>query len=109
MANFALTASVTGLGTVLTVNAVSTNMYTVQAKMTIPTIGGGAVAQSALVAVVNLNGSPMYTGLPGARGLRVLLACTAGDVITVVFSSAAPVDQDKNAIRATIGVSEGEN
>jgi len=87
MANLSLTASVTGLGSVLSVVAPTTDTYTVKGKITLPTIGQGDAATSALVVVVNQNGSPIYTGAAGSRGFRTLVNCTAGDVCVICEKS----------------------
>lgn len=106
MANFYVSQSVVGLGTVATVTAPSTSIYSVEGKISVPTIGQGATANSSVVAVVNVNGSPVYTGSAGAEGLQVKAACNAGDIITVVLSSSNPVDLGLNKIKSTISVSE---
>lgn len=105
-ANFSLNLSSQGLTTV-TVGAVETATYHIEGKLTLPSITNGDSANSAVVVTVSVNGTPKYTGLPGSRGFATAPACTAGDTITIVTSSAAAVDQNSNAIRSTISIWEG--
>lgn len=80
--------------------------YFVEGKISLPTIVGGA-GPSAVVAVINQNASPVYTGLAGAEGFRADLLCAAGDVIQIVLSSAAAADQALNVIKATVAYGIG--
>lgn len=105
-AHFSVNLSSQGLTTV-TVGAPETATYHIEGKLTLPTVTTGATANSAVVVVVNVNGSPVYTGLAGAEGFATSPACTAGDTITIVTSSAAAVDQQSNSIRSTISIWEG--
>ncbi len=64
---------------------------------------------SGLNIVVNKAGSAIYTlGSPSptqpSLGGSVRIQCTAADVITVVFSSLAPVDQLPNAVKSTVNL-----
>lgn len=95
-----------GLGT-FTQNLPAAGNYFVEGKSSIPTIVGGGGA-SALVATVNLNGSPIYTGTAGAEGFgRVTFAAAALDALTIVFTSANAVDAALNAVKSSIVISQG--
>ncbi len=100
----------TGLGTIATFKADVTGLYDVAGTITLPTVINGGVqpgqAPSALVVVVNKNGSPAYTGFAGAEGFFAQVYCAATDVLTVVLSSSAPVDQGLNVIKTTVSMSE---
>lgn len=70
--------------------------------------GGGPTVPSLIVTVVNQNGTPIYTSAAGDRGFSLrAVQCTAADVITVVTSSSLASDQQPNAMRLTLAVSEG--
>lgn len=106
MANFSNSRSVQGLGTIASITVPTTDRYTIRGKIALPTLSEGA-GKSAVVAVVNVNGSPVYTGQAGAMGFETSPFCSANDVITVVLSSAASPDQGNNVIKTTISISEG--
>jgi hypothetical protein len=123
MANQASTQTVSGLGTT-TINITSTDTYNVDVTLELPRYsnsvtqgaGGGAATGSGstakvlsqVVTVINRNGTPIVTSAAGARGVSAnTIACTAGDTITVVTSSSASQDQQPNAVKATIALSEG--
>ncbi len=72
----------------------------------------GAVVSSSLVVVVNKNGSPVYTAPALAAGQSALqfkfdLMCAATDIITVVLSSSAPVDNALNNIKSIVSIGQG--
>lgn len=60
---------------------------------------------SAVLVVINLNGSPVYTGIAGATGFQAVVACAAADTLAFVYSSSAAPDQGLNAIKSTISIS----
>lgn len=95
-----------GLGTT-TLKVPDAGPYMVQGKISLPQINTGASANSAVVTVVNKNGSPVYTGTAGAEGFGVEVTCAANDTLTIVLSSAATVDQPANVIKANISISGG--
>jgi hypothetical protein len=112
----------TGLGTVASYTASTTDEYLVQGTLTIPTIQNGGVIPSLVInnvltaeqqpsqviATVNKNGSPVYTSLTGMQGFKTRVSCTTLDVITVVLSSSnTAVDAMPNAIKSTITISRG--
>jgi hypothetical protein len=106
MANYNTTATTQGL-TTYTVTAPTTDIYVVDIKTTFPTLtSSGGTQQSALVTTVNQNGSPVAT-YSVSRGSQTRIAATAGDTISVVFSSSSAVDQAINSIKSTIAISEG--
>lgn len=96
-----------GLGT-YSVKVPDTGPYFVDIKSSIPTLvnGGG---QSSLVITVNKNSSTtVYTGVAGAEGAKAEFPATAGDIVNVIFSSAATPDQGLNAIKSVISVGSGQ-
>lgn len=97
-----------GLGTAASVKVPDAGIYAVSATSTIPSIPTGDPAASALVAVVNKNGSPVYTGSAGSRGFQTQVSCAAADVITVVLSSSSSEDSQLNAVKTTISISLAE-
>lgn len=103
--DFNQNAAIGGLNTysVIVPNA---GPYAIKGKLTLPTIVGGGGASSCVV-TVNQNGSPVYTGVAGAEGYFTTLNCAVGDTIAVVLSSAAAVDQALNAVKATVGITQG--
>lgn len=94
-----------GLGTDTT-KVPNAGSYQVKGKITLPSIPMGSATASALVVTINVNGSPIYTGNPGSRGFRAIANCSAADTITIVFSSAASVDLENNAIKSNISISQ---
>lgn len=118
-------ASVAGLGTTsYTVTAADAGFITVNVQSTIPHDPGSQLnsAQvspqaSALQIVINQNGTPKVTVGGSAQnptpnqpsmGAVAKLQCVAGDVITVVLSSANSADANPNAVKSTINLYQGE-
>lgn len=114
-----------GLGTqTYTVTAASAGLITVQFKSFIPYIASGTSGNSSattggssLQVVINQDtgGGPvakLTVGSPSPTqplmGGSVSLQCAAGDVLTVVLTSAAAVDNALNAIKSIINVFQGE-
>lgn len=122
MANFSNTQTVTNLGT-NTVLIPTTDMYQIQGTLTLPNVvssatqgpgggsgtgTGGTSVPSQVVLVVKQNGSTILTMPAGALGFSIPnLPCTAGDSITFTTSSSLSQDQQPNAIRLTLAISEG--
>lgn len=123
MANFSQSASFSGIGT-YTMTIPTTDTYNFQATLTLPNsdatasqgAGGGAGTGSAgnsrivsqVVLTINKNGSPVLASAAGDRGISVnALACTVGDVMTFVTSSAQASDKASNSVRVTLAISEG--
>lgn len=102
MANFTATNSLNGLQTTTLFIAPTTGLYFVNGQLTLPSLSqGGGV--SAVVAVVNVAGSPVYTGTAGATGFQANVSCTAGDTVNVALSSAAAPDLVLNAVKGVVG------
>ncbi len=107
-----------GLGT-STFTVVTAGLYTVAFTSTIPYQASGSSADSsvttggsALSVVVNLQGSPVLTvASPSptqpSMGGSVAMQCAAADVITVVLTSAAAADSQKNSIKTIINLFQG--
>ena len=69
---------------------------------------GGTKVISQVVVTIKQNGTTIYTGQTGAEGFSLpALSCTAGDVITITPSSSLAQDQQPQAIKMTVQVSEG--
>lgn len=96
----------TGL-TTLTTSVPTAGPYVIEGKLLLPTLvnGGGA---SSCVVTVNQNSTPIYTGLAGAEGFFTNASAAAGDIFTIVTTSAAPADQPLNVIKMTVSMSSGE-
>lgn len=67
---------------------------------------------TALSIVINKNGSPVYTApvitpTQSALQCKVDLLLTAADVITVVLSSSAPIDNQLNSLKTTVSIGDG--
>lgn len=126
----ASTQTVNGL-TTTTIPIPTTDFYTVAGTLQLPktgpiatqgpgggtgtgsggNIGGtGQMMPSQVVVTVNHNGSPIYTGMAGAKGFSTGAQCTAGDTMTVVLTSSensTQADPQPNAVQCTITVIEG--
>lgn len=94
-----------GLGT-MTYAIPSTGIYNVQVQST-------EVPASSLSIVVNKNGSPIFTApvlspTQQAVQFRISFLATAADVITVVLSSGAAVDNQFNTVKTNISIGTGE-
>lgn len=94
-----------GLGT-LSITVPVAGTYFVSGNISIPTISTGSSPSSCLV-VINKNGSPVFTGNAGDEGFYANFVCAAADVVAVVFSSSAAVDQLLNVIKSTISIGLG--
>jgi hypothetical protein len=119
---FNLATTVTNLQA-LTINIPTTDQYWIAGTLTTSTqvssatqgAGGGAgtgtggtTVDSQVVVTIKQNGSTIYTGQTGALGFTLpAVQCTAGDVITITPSSSLAQDQQPQAIKMTVNVSEG--
>jgi len=115
--------SASGLGTILTVNIPTSDIYnfmgtlTATTQVSAATAGpgggagtgtGGADVQSQVVVTVKQNGTTIFTSAAGDLGFGLsAVVCAASDVITFTTSSSLAQDQQPNAIRLTLAVSEG--
>jgi hypothetical protein len=123
MANFVSVQTATNLGTT-TINIPTTDTYNFVGTLTAPNLvptptpgaGGGAgtgtgsgpEVPSQIVVTVKQNGTTLLTTAPGALGFSLnTMQCTAGDIFTFVTSSSSPQDQQPQAIKLTLAVSEG--
>ncbi len=94
-----------GLGT-LTFNVTDDGLYTVQAQVTV-------IPESSLVILVKQNGvtkytAPTFTPTQEALQFKTTLKCVDTDVVTVVLSSSADIDNEKNSVKSNISISLGE-
>lgn len=78
--------------------------YKVDGKLSLPNISQGDSANSAVVAVISQNGSPVFTSSAGSEGFQVSMVCAANDVILVSLSSGAAVDQGKNIVKCVVAI-----
>lgn len=102
MSNTRSPRTVIGLGT-FSFTAVQTGAHNVKGKMTLPEINQGASANSQVIVTINVNGgATIFTGPAGARSFESGSYLTAGDVLNVILSSSAPVDNELNAVKSTI-------
>lgn len=76
--------------------------YNVRCDLNLPTIPESSPSNSQVVATFTQNGTPVYTSKPGDLGAQFNLSCAAGDVIAVVLSSGAAIDQPTNVVRGTV-------
>jgi hypothetical protein len=123
MANFTSSQTVTGLQTT-TVNIPTTDQYSFTGTLTTTNndgsmsaygTGGGAGTgtggepiQSQVVVTIKQNGSTILTTAAGARGFALpAVECTAGDVMTFALNSSLAQDEQTNAIKMTLTVTEG--
>ena len=108
MANFNQNLEFCGLGT-LSFTIPVAGPYFVEGHMSIPALSKGDTGASALLVVCNLNGgAAFYTGLAGAEGFKADFTGAVGDVLNMVFSSSAAVDQPLNVIKSQISLGIGE-
>jgi hypothetical protein len=82
--------------------------FFLEGKISLPSINMGSGAASACLVTINQNGAPVYVGQAGAEGFKTDLSCALADVIAIVLTSAAAVDQPINAIKTTIAWGLGE-
>lgn len=122
--NFTKSMSYEGLRAA-TVNIPSTGLYNIQGTITTPSVESPAVSQgpgggtgtgvggapkvpSQIIVTISINASPVFVTQQGAKGFDlVAVSCSAGDVLTITPSSSLVSDQQPNAVRLTIAVSEG--
>jgi hypothetical protein len=117
------TTSLTNLAT-HTITIPTTDTYSFQGTLTLPNLiptaiqgpgggagtgtGGGTLVPSQVVVTIKQNGTTIFTSNPGAMGFCLpAVQCTAADVITIQRSSSLPQDQQPQAVRMTLAVSEG--
>jgi hypothetical protein len=76
-------------------------------KLSLPKVSQGDSGASTCVVTVNQNGTPIYTGNPGADGFRTGVTTLPGDIVTITTSSSSPVDQQLNAVKMTLSLWQG--
>jgi hypothetical protein len=108
MAQYSQNLVFQGLGTISVTAPFAMTSLVVESKSSIPTLtNGGGV--SALVSVVKQNASTILTSATGASGIRAVIPnVAAGDVISIVYTSANAVDAALNAIKSQIVIWQGE-
>ena len=106
MADFSKGSVISGLRTTPVPYTVAGPLQLV-GKLTLPRPSNGSSGASTVVVTVNQNGSPTYTGVPGADGFETGVNVVLGDVITIVTSSNSVVDQQLNAVKTTLTTWEG--
>lgn len=123
MANFRKSASFSGL-TTSTVTVTTTGNYSIQGTLTLPSSDGSALTgpgggagtgtgagpriPSQVVTTIKQNLTTLFTTVAGSKGFcLVSVPLTAGDVISFVTTSSLSQDQQPNAVRLTIAISEG--
>jgi hypothetical protein len=121
--SFIQSTSVTNLAT-HTIVIPTTDIYSFQGTLSLPNVvpsvvagpgggagtgsGGGPQVSSQVVVTIKQNGSTIYTSNPGDRGFCLnAVSCVAADVITIIRSSSLAQDEQPNAIRMTLAISEG--
>jgi hypothetical protein len=67
---------------------------------------------SNLIVTINYNGSPIATSssTPLTQPFAELVArqqCIVGDILTVVMSSTAPIDNNLNTVKTTVNIRRG--
>lgn len=82
----------------------TTDSYTVQATLALPSKGDGP---SAVVTVIKVNSTTKYTSNAGDLGLKCIVACASGDTIKIITSSANTNDNAMNAVRITATIDQG--
>lgn len=105
MANFSQTLMFEGLGD-FSFTVPNADTYMLNGKIQLPRLSEGA-GQSAVVCTLKKNASTIQTGIAGADGFGISVACAAGDTIHVVLASAATADQGTNVIKSTVSISNG--
>lgn len=107
MPNKRISSTFTGLGTFTVFTALITDSYNIIGTLSLPAISKGDTANSQVVVVIKQNSSTIYTGSAGAKGFAISAQLTANDVISLVLTSSASVDQPKNVIKTSLTISEG--
>lgn len=105
MANQYQNLVVSGLGTT-NYTVPEDGAYFMEGKISLPTLINGQ-GVSAVVAELQLNAVPFYTGVAGAEGFRADVSCVAGDVLSLVLTSAGVPDNQLNAVKTTMVIGEG--
>lgn len=102
--DFSQNISVAGLRTVTFIAPANGN-YVIDGKTTLPLASQGSSQQSAVIVVVNKNGSPVMTTLAASEGFKANLQLLTTDTVTIVISSANAIDGTQNAVKTTLAIS----
>jgi hypothetical protein len=95
-----------GLNT-YTISVPTAGAYSIDWKNYLSRLAQGG-SPSSLVTTINQNGSPVFTSTAGSDGGHYDLSCSAGDTITLVTSSSAPVDETLNNVKTQVAFSGGQ-
>lgn len=95
-----------GLGTLTFPAVPNAGTYQVKVKSSLPQRVDGNVSQ--LVIDIKKGGVSQVASVAGSTGDEANLQLAAGDVITVVFSSAASVDSGLNVIKSVCSLGQVE-
>lgn len=105
-ANYTTNETFNGLGT-FNIGVPEAGNYNIQGSITLPTIQGGDAADSQVVVTIKINsGSTIYTGPAGCKGFQTTHTASANDILNIILSSGAAVDQPINVIKTTASISE---
>lgn len=107
MPNKRISGTFTGLGTFVVFTAQTTDLYQIIGTLTVPSISKGDGTNSQVVVVIKQNSSTIYTGSAGAEGFAIAAQLTATDVVSIVLTSSASVDQPINTVKTTLTITEG--
>jgi hypothetical protein len=106
MPDFGMNGAISGL-TTTTLPVLAPGSYTVSGKLSVPKPSNGSISASQVIVTVNKNGAPVFTSKPGADGFETGLNYALNDVVTIVTSSAATVDQELNAVKLSLSIYQG--
>lgn len=101
MSQFTAQQSINGLQTFSLFTAPADGDYFVNGQLQLPRAEGSGNSQ--VVAEIDVNSSPVYTGDPGATGFQAVLTLAADDVVEVTLSSSEDVDNVLNAVTGVVG------
>jgi hypothetical protein len=106
MSDYNMNMAIAGLRTT-TIPYSSPGPYTISGKLTLPRPSNGSGDASQVVITINQNGSPIYTGTPGADGFETGVNIALNDVITCVTSSSSNADHELNAVKLSLSLYQG--
>lgn len=107
MPNRRISGTFTGLGTFSVFTVPVTDVYQIIGTLSNPSVSAGDGTNSQVVVVIKQNASTIYTGAAGAKGFAISAQLTAADVVSLVLTSSASVDQPTNVIKTTLTIVEG--
>jgi hypothetical protein len=102
---FSINFGSSGLGEV-DIGVPNADTYTVETRLLLPSVNAGNGA-SAVVTVIQVNSTVLYTSDAGNKGATISVPCLAGDVIKIITSSAQANDNAINAVRLNASISQG--